>query len=71
MDSYRIDEEDGELVIRIPGGVLDRDRLSQFLDYLALESVRQKSKLTEEQACEIADEIDAAAWARVRSLFES
>lgn len=57
---YQISYEDDDVVVRFLNGVLDREQVSRFLDYLVLESIRQKSEMTEEQA--LADEIDQRAW---------
>lgn len=35
--AYRLDCEENDLVIRIPSALPNRDRVSQFLDYLILE----------------------------------
>jgi hypothetical protein len=39
---------------------IDQSALGRFLDYLELESIRKHSRLTEEQAAGLADEIDHA-----------
>lgn len=36
---YRIDEDGGDLVIRIPSAVVTRERLERFLDWLTQEDV--------------------------------
>lgn len=46
--AFRIDMEDrGDIVIRLRSGFLSREKVSKFLDYLTLESIREKSTLTE------------------------
>jgi hypothetical protein len=64
--AYRIQVEDRDLVVRLRRGVLNQAEVSKFLDYLELESLRRRSELTEEDAQNLAREIDSAAWARVR-----
>jgi hypothetical protein len=64
--AYRIDVEEQEVVVRLRRGVLGREEVSRFLDFLELESIRQRSELAEADAEALADEIDRAVWARTR-----
>lgn len=68
--AYRIDVEEQDLVVRVRRGVLDRDEVSRFLDFLELESIRRRSELTEAEAARLADEIDASVWERYRSRVD-
>jgi hypothetical protein len=69
--AYKIDVRDDDgFTLNVPGGVLDRERVSRFLDYLILEAAREQSHLTPEEAAEIADDIDRAIWEQVRSEYE-
>ena len=69
--AYNIDWEDEErFVVSVRKRHINRERFSRFLDYLALEQIREKSELTEEEAAEIANEIDRAVWERVRTRYE-
>lgn len=63
---YRIDMEEDGLVVRVRPGVLDREAVARFLDFLTLESLRRRSELTAEDAGALADDVDRAAWERVR-----
>ncbi len=65
--AYRIDVEDGDVVVRMKQDLVDREGVSRFLDYLVLESVRRRSHLTEADAAALADEIDRTVWERTRS----
>lgn len=56
--------------MRLRGDVLDRETIARFLDYLQLETIRRRSHLTEEQAAELAAEIDAKVWEKLRSKVE-
>jgi hypothetical protein len=68
---YKINiREDNGFTLDVPPGVLDRERVSRFLDYLILESAREQSQLTPEEAAEIADDIDRAIWEQVRREYE-
>ena len=69
--AYKIDVRgDDGFTLDVPGGVLDRERVSRFLDYLILEAAREQSQLTPEEAAEIADDIDKAIWEQVRRDYE-
>jgi hypothetical protein len=68
--AYRVDVEEQDLVVRVRRGVLDRDEVPRFLDFLELESIRRRSELTEAEAARLADEIDASVWERYRSRVE-
>jgi hypothetical protein len=64
--AYQVDRNGDDVVIRIDAEQMDVEQISRFLDYMALESVRQRSELTEESAAALADEIDRAVWERNR-----
>ena len=69
--AYKLDVgDDNGFTLRVEPGVLDRGRVSRFLDYLILEATRGRSQLTREEAAEIADEIDSALWERVCREYE-
>lgn len=65
--AYRIDFDEKDLVVRVSRDAVDADQVSRFLDYLELESIRRRSELSEEDARELAAEVDGAAWERLRS----
>ena len=65
--AYRIDFEPHEMVVRLKRGVIGRDQVSRFLDFLELEAIRQRSELTEADAALLAGEIDHAVWDRARA----
>jgi hypothetical protein len=64
--AYQVDRNGDDVVIRINAEQMDVEQISRFLDYMALESVRQRSGLTEAGAAALADEIDRAVWERNR-----
>jgi len=64
--AYRIDIEDRDIVVRVRRDILDREEVSRFLDYLELESIRRRSRLSEADAEILAQEIDRAAWDQSR-----
>jgi hypothetical protein len=68
--AYRINVEDGDVVVRLKKGFVDSEQVSKFLDYLTLESLGHRSRLSEADATALADEIDRAVWERTRSHAE-
>ena len=67
--SYNVAVESREVVIRFDKAIFDRESIVKFLDYLELESIRRRSRLTQEQADAIADDIDRAGWQRLKDNF--
>lgn len=68
--AYRIDVEERELVVRLRKDLLGREEVSRFLDYLELESIRQRSQLSEADAAALASEVDHAVWERSRAYAD-
>ena len=68
-ETYSITLEDDEVVIRVNGNMVDQDALTKLLDYLELESIRRRSKLTESQATVLAAEVDRSAWENTKDKF--
>ncbi len=68
--SYEIETDQNNITIRLPRQFADEKMLSRFLDYLELESIRQRSRLTEDDAQELASEVQESAWKQVRHLFD-
>ena len=67
--SYQINIERQEVVLRFRRDIIDEEVLGRFLDYLELESIRKRSRLSEKQAAELASEIDKAVWANLKKAF--
>ncbi len=67
--SYRVNVENRDVVVRFRRDMIDETALGLFLDYLELESIRKRSKLTAEQAAELAKEIDAAVWKKLKPVY--
>ncbi len=46
--SYQINVQKRDVIVRFRRELIDQSALSRFLDFLELESIRQRSALTEE-----------------------
>jgi len=67
--SYQVNVKNREIVVRFQRDMIDEETLGSFLDYLELESIRKRSKLTQKQADQLAKEIDAAVWKKLKPLY--
>jgi hypothetical protein len=59
-----LDEKD--VVIRFPKNAMNQDVLAHFLGYLELTMINQDSQLQQQQADELAKEIDKNVWQSLR-----
>jgi len=67
--SYQINVENKDVIVRFRRDMIDETTLGLFLDYLEMESIRKRSQLTEEQAAELAKEIDTAVWKKLKPVY--
>jgi predicted DNA-binding protein (UPF0251 family) len=67
--SYQVNVKKRDVIVRFRRDMIDETTLGVFLDYLELESIRKRSKLTEEQAAELVKEIDTTVWKNLKSAF--
>ena len=67
--AYSIAVEDTDIVVRLNRNTINQDALRRFLDYLELETIRNQSQLTDEQAVELATNIDRAVWETLKPTF--
>ena len=56
-------------VLKFPKDLVSSDYVQEFLERLRIESILEKSQLTEEQAWELAEEIKEAWWQKNRCKF--
>ncbi len=68
--TYEITTDPDSIVIKLPRHATDRESLEKLLDYLEIESLRRHSKMTEEEANQLAEEVKQGAWQQVKHLFE-
>ncbi|MCX7097010.1 MAG: hypothetical protein NTV43_03780 [Methylococcales bacterium] len=59
-----LDEKD--VVIRFPKNPMSQDALAHFLGYFELTMINQDSQLQQQQADELAEEIDKNVWQSLR-----
>lgn len=57
-----IKRENDDIVVRFPKDLITNDELERFLARLRIEEFAQKSKMTEEQAWELSEEIKQKWW---------
>jgi hypothetical protein len=67
MFTIAVDKKD--IVVRVDRDLIDEKSLRRLLDYIELESIRKRSKLTEQQAARLAEEVDRAAWESSKPKF--
>jgi hypothetical protein len=67
--SYQVNVKKRDVIVRFRRDMIDETILGAFLDYLELESIRKRSQMTEEQAAELAKEIDLAVWKSLKAAF--
>jgi hypothetical protein len=58
------------VVITLNRSLIEQDKLEQFLDYLTIKAIQQKSQLSEESANQLISEVDKAIWEKQKGLFE-
>ena len=68
-NTYTITLEKNDIVVRLDRDLIDEEALARLLDYVELESIRKRSKLTEEQASRLTEGVDQAAWESSRPKF--
>jgi hypothetical protein len=70
VQPYQISTSKQEVVITLNRSLIEQDKLEQFLDYLTIKAIQQKSQLSEESANQLISEIDKAMWEKQKGLFE-
>lgn len=70
VQPYQITTSNQEVVIKLNRSLIEQEKLEQFLDYLFMKSIQQKSQLSEESANQLISEIDKTLWEKQKGLFE-
>ncbi len=68
-ENYTVSNDNGEIVIRLNRAAIGNKRVAAILNLLDFEIIRQKSRLTAEQAERLADEINQNVWAVAKKKF--
>lgn len=63
---YTIAYENKDIVIRFAKEAVDKKLLSNFLEFIELEQIRKKSKLTQKQADKTVKEINRKVWDKLK-----
>lgn len=66
--AFAVTREGGDVVVRLRGDEFDQEALGRLLDYIELEAIAQRSRLSDDDAATLADEVDRAVWERVKPL---
>ncbi len=64
-----VETTETDLRVTIPKGALPLSQLNAFLDWLRLEEIAQRSRLTEAEADRMADQMKAEWWAANKDRF--
>ena len=63
---YSIAYENQDIVIRLNKDSIDKKILSGFLEYIGMEEIRAKSRLTRAKAFKISKEINRNVWNQLK-----
>ena len=66
---FTVAVDDKDIIVRVDRELIDETSLRRLLDYIELEAIRKRSKLTEEKAARLAQEVDRAAWESSKPKF--
>jgi hypothetical protein len=66
---YQVEYQNKDIVIRFDRNSIDKNLLASLLEYLEIEQIRKKSKLTEKQAKLLAKEINQKVWEKIKDKF--
>ncbi len=64
--AYNLSRENQEIMIRVNKDLLTEEQLTKFLDYLTLAQIQKASKLTPDQAEQLADDINKTVWESIK-----
>lgn len=66
---YQIEYQNKDIIIRFDRNSIDKNLLASLLEYLEIEQIRKKSKLTKKQAKILAEEINQKVWEKIKDKF--
>ena len=64
---YRISLESQDIIIKFNREMVNLELLTQFLEYLELESIRNRSQLTAEEITNLSQEVNQEVWDNLKS----
>ncbi len=64
-----IERQNNEIIIRLPESLLDIREVQRLVDYFRFMESNSQNQGTEEQAAELAREVDANWWAENKHRF--
>lgn len=67
--AYQITTDQDNIIIRLPRELADAEELAVLLDYLELEAICRRSRLTPKEARHLAQDVKKGAWQQVKHLF--
>ena len=68
--AMRIERENNEIRFSIPDNIIDIDEIQNFIDYVRFKEISIKSKASESDASDLADEINSTWWGKNKYRFE-
>lgn len=67
--SFQINSDEDDIVLRFDRRLVNPEALSRLLDYVERASIQEKSTLSQDEADDLADEIDRAVWEQVHDKY--
>lgn len=64
-----VERQDNEIIIRLPESLLDMREIQRLVDYFRFIESNSQNQGTEEQAAELAKEVDAKWWKENKHRF--
>ena len=64
---YSISLENQDIIIKFNREMVNLELLTQFLEYLELESIRNRSQLTAEEITNLSQEVNQEVWDNLKS----
>ncbi|MCK6623333.1 MAG: hypothetical protein HUU32_20170 [Calditrichaceae bacterium] len=66
---YQLEYDNKDIVVRFERDSIDKTLLASLLEYLEIEQIRMKSKLTEKQAKQLAKQINQSVWEKIKEKY--
>jgi hypothetical protein len=63
---YTVAYDNADIVIRINKDAIDKRTLSSFLEFVEMEEIRRKSRLTAAKAASLTKEIKRSVWSQLK-----